>query len=145
MVLVEQGGRAKTRVLTDVTAKTLAGHIRENVDLGGTLHTDEFAMYTNVGREFKGGHKVVKHSIGQYTVPGSCGTNMAESYFALIKRGIYGNFHHVSAKHLQRYCEEFEFRWNNREMDDTGKVLTALKQSEGKRLMYKGTTSLAGI
>lgn len=55
----------------------------------------------------------------------------------MLKRGVYGTFHSVSKKHLQRYCDEFQFRWNNRKIDDGARVVVALTQVEGKRLTYR--------
>ena len=139
VALVERGGQVRTRVVADVTGKTLKGAIRESVAKESTIITDEYRSYNGIGAEFDGGHKTVNHSAGEYARPDGTNSNTVESYFALIKRGVYGNFHHVSKKHLFRYCAEFEFRWNNRHSDDTLRTLTALGQVSGKRLMYKGT------
>jgi len=73
--------------------------------------------------------------VGIY-VRGDIYTNTAESFFALIKRGVYGTFHAVSKKHLHRYISEFEFRWNHRKIDDGERTVAAIKSAEGKRLMY---------
>ena len=63
-------------------------------------------------------------------------TNTAESYFALMKRGVHGTFHHVSKHHLGRYCDEFSFRWTHRKMTDEERTTAALRATEGKRLTY---------
>ena len=63
--------------------------------------------------------------------------NTAEGYFALLKRGITGSFHHVSTKHLDRYCDEFCFRWDRRKMGDGARTAEAIRSAEGKRLMYR--------
>jgi hypothetical protein len=63
-------------------------------------------------------------------------TNTAESYFALLERGVYGTFHQVSKTHLPRYCAEFEFRRNHRGVEDGKWMETAIKRTAGKRLMY---------
>jgi len=68
---------------------------------------------------------------------GKASTNTVESYFALLKRGIMGTFHHVSKKHLHRYCDEFSFRWNHRKYTDEERTFKAVKCIEGKRLMYR--------
>ena len=60
-----------------------------------------------------------------------------ESVFSLIKRGVMGTFHSVSKKHLPNYLNEFEFRWNTRKVDDGERISRAVKQVEGKRLMYR--------
>ena len=63
-------------------------------------------------------------------------TNSVESYFALLKRGVHGTFHHISKRHLPKYCDEFSFRWNWRNVDDGNRTEQAVKGIEGKRLMY---------
>ncbi len=63
--------------------------------------------------------------------------NTAESIHALLKRGIIGTFHHVSKKHLHRYLNEFDFRFNNRKIADGERTLEAIKGFQGKRLVYK--------
>lgn len=96
--------------------------------------TDQAKCYITPGKRFKEHHSA-NHSVGEY-VRGNAYSNTAESFFALLKRGIYGNFHHVSGKHLPRYCDEFSFRWNNKEKTDGEVMQLAIKKSEGKRLYY---------
>ena len=57
--------------------------------------------------------------------------------FSLLKRGVYGTFHSVSRKHLPNYLNEFEFRYNTREMDDGNRISAAIRQVDGKRLEYR--------
>jgi ISXO2-like transposase domain len=68
---------------------------------------------------------------------GGAHVNTAESYFALLKRGVVGSFHHVSKEHLDRYCDEFSFRWDHRSITDSARTEIAIRQTEGKRLSYK--------
>lgn len=98
--------------------------------------TDEAAVYTKIGREFAE-HGVVVHSLKEYS-RGDVTTNTLESSFALLKRGLVGTFHHVSEAHLQRYVDEFDFRWNHRKTDDASRARSALASIGGKRLTYKG-------
>jgi transposase-like protein len=135
MALVERDGRIRNRVVERVNGETLKGAIREMVDKRSTIMTDEWAAYTGIGKEFKGGHKVVNHARKEY-VRGDVYTNTAESYFALLKRGVHGTFHHISKKHLPRYCDEFSFRWNSRKVSDGERMVQALLQVDGKRLTY---------
>lgn len=65
--------------------------------------TDEWPAYRGIGKEFNGGHEVVNHSKKEY-VRGNAYTNTVESYFAVRKRGVHGIYHHVSKKHLHKYC-----------------------------------------
>ena len=137
VALVERDGSVKSRVVADVTGNTLKVAIRENVSQTATIMTDENAAYNGIGADFAGGHKTVTHSAKEYARPDGTNTNTIESHFALIKRGVYGTFHHVSKKHLQRYCDEFAFRWNHRKVSDGERTLVALESVGGKRLMYR--------
>ena len=136
VALVERGGNVRARKITRVNAATLKGAIRENVDRSARIMTDEWSAYRGIGKEFVGGHHAVNHSQGEY-VRGDAHVNTGESFFALLKRGIYGSFHSVSKQHLDRYCDEFSFRWNHREIDDSARTKEAIKGVEGKRLSYR--------
>ena len=136
MVLVERNGRARTEVVKNVTGKTLKSVILANVDKSSTIMTDEWQSYNGIGKHFDGGHEVVNHGRREY-VRGDAYTNTSESFFALLKRGIVGAYHHVSQEHLHRYCNEFAFRWNNRKISDGERMATAIGMIGGKRLMYK--------
>jgi hypothetical protein len=99
--------------------------------------TDQAKQYVKVGREFAG-HEVVNHVKDEY-VRGNAHTNTVEGYFSILKRGITGTFHHVGAQHLQRYVNEFDFRYNTRArlgVNDTERAALLLKSIEGKRLTY---------
>jgi transposase-like protein len=137
VVLVERGGNARSHPVERVDAKCLKGAILSCVDRSATINTDELNSYDGIGANFAGGHQTVNHSAGQYVGPNGEHCNTAESYFALLKRGVYGTFHHVSKKHLHRYCDEFSFRWNGRKVTDKERREQAMKQVEGKRLYYK--------
>jgi hypothetical protein len=69
-------------------------------------------------------------------VRGDVYTNTAEGYFATLKRGLTGIYHHVSEEHLHRYLSEFDFRYNTRHVTDAERTRLALSQTVGKRLMY---------
>ena len=79
--------------------------------------------------------------IGEYTRKTADGVsvhnNTAESWNALLERSIIGAFHHVSPEHLARYCDEVEFRWNHREINDAERAADAIKNATGKRLTYR--------
>jgi transposase-like protein len=136
VVLLERNGRARGLVTCDVTAKTLRDHALKNADLSARLMTDENKSYKALGKKFKGGHQTVNHSEREYA-RGDVYSNTAESYFSLLKRGVYGVFHHVSPEHLHYYVSEFDFRWNRKKMTDTERTYDALRLTEGKRLFYR--------
>ncbi|HWM91421.1 MAG TPA: IS1595 family transposase [Thermoanaerobaculia bacterium] len=133
--LISRDGEARSTVVEDVKAKTLKGIIREEVE--GTAHimTDQMQSYHGLGREFAS-HGTVDHSAQEY-VRGVIHVNFSESYFSLFKRGIIGAFHHISRKHIQRYLEEFDFRWTRRKITDSERMLSAVAGTEGKRLYYR--------
>ncbi len=81
-------------------------------------------------------HETVNHGRKEYA-RGRVHTNTAEGWFALLKRGIMGAFHHVSEKHLDRYLDEFVFRYDRRNITDGERTAQALEGISGKRLMYK--------
>lgn len=136
VALVERDGNVRSMPVERVNAKTLKGAIRENVDRDSMILTDEWAAYKGIDKEFKHGHFTVNHGEGEYARDGAH-VNTAESYFALLKRGVYGSFHHVSKHHLHRYCDEFSFRWNRRKAADADRTEDALRMSQGRRLAYK--------
>jgi hypothetical protein len=67
-------------------------------------------------------------------------TNTVENYFSILKRGITGVYHHVGEQHLHRYLSEFNFRYNERKIDDDERSILALRGIEGKRLMYRDSS-----
>jgi len=133
---VERQGHIRRRVIPDVTAKTLKGAIREEVNRQSRIITDEYPQYKGIGDEFWGGHDTICHSTREF-VRGKIHTNTAESSHALVKRGIMGIYHNVSREYLHRYLWHFDFLWNTRKMNDGERTLLAMRAAEGKRLMYK--------
>jgi transposase-like protein len=134
--LVERGGRARAHVIYDLTAPTLKAAVRAHVDPSARLMTDENRAYIGLGSEFAGGHEVVNHSAGEYARDDAT-TNTVEGFFGLFKRGVMGSFHHISEKHMNRYLNEFSFRWDLRKVTDGERTVEAIKAAEGKRLMYR--------
>ncbi len=99
----------------ELTSEKFAEFIRNCVDTDNTvLMTDEFPAYKNMFRIMP--HMTVKHSSGQY-VDGYAHTNTIESFWALLKRGYYGQHHHFSKKYAPSYISHFAFKWENREND----------------------------
>ena len=84
---------------------------------------------------------MVNHAAGEYVKDdGKTHTQTVESFFAIMKRGVTGSFHSISEQHLQRYVNEFAFRWNTRSslgIEDTERAARAVKGAVGKRLTYR--------
>lgn len=135
VALVQRDGNVRSFVVQTVSAKSLKAVLNDNVHPSAKLMTDELAAYQKVGKEFSS-HESVNHGKYEY-VRGDVTTNTVEGFFSILKRGINGVYHHVSREHLNRYLAEFNFRYNNRKVDDAARVLSAISGFEGKRLMYK--------
>jgi len=133
--LVQREGEVRAKSVPNVKGQTLKDAIRENVDTSARIMTDQFMAYSGLAKEFAE-HGVVDHGAGEYA-RGDVYTNTAESYFSLLKRGVIGTFHHVSPQHLDRYVNEFGFRWNSRKSTDGVRVVRAIEGIEGKRLYYR--------
>ncbi len=138
VAVIQRDGEARTRVVRHVSSRNLMKTIQDNVDVESTIMTDDLRAYRNLDGIFYK-HEAVVHTKGEY-VRGNAHVNTCESFFALLKRGIHGSFHHVSKHHLHRYSTEFEFRWNTRKGTDAERELVALKLVEGKRLLYRTLT-----
>lgn len=138
LTLVERGGEARSKHVAEVTAETIRPFIVMTASRKSHLRTDESGVYWKVGEEFKS-HKTVVHSADEY-VRGDASTNAVESFFALFRRAIYGQFHHISEAHLHRYLIEADFKYNYRSAlgyDDVDRAAALLRGTKGKRLLYR--------
>ena len=135
MALVERGGGMRSRVIGRVTQKNLRKALNELVNKSAVLLTDELQGNKRLGPAFRGGHHTVCHSRGEYS-RGNVHVNSAEAYFALLKRGLRGTFHHVGRQHLGRYLDEFSFRWSHRKVSDGQRTEAAIRLAPGTRLVY---------
>jgi transposase-like protein len=133
---VERQGRIRRRIIADVSGTTLRFAIRRSVNNRARIVTDDFSSYKGIGPEYEGGHHTVAHSTKEY-VRGDIHTNTVESSFALVKRGLTGVYHSVSRDYLHRYLWQFDFMWNNRQLNDGERTSQLIAATEGKRLMYK--------
>ena len=111
---LQRDGAIRLKVVKGRDRETLQGFIRENV-AGDTkaIYTDELTSYIGIGDEDTE-HETVNHSAKEY-VRGDVHVNSMENVWSLLKRSIIGSYHQVSAKHLDAYLDELEFRFNNRE------------------------------
>jgi len=126
-------GHVSTEVVPNTKAETLKPIIMKMVEKGSILVTDEWYAYNGLNGEYK--HELVKHHEGNYTTKTGLSTNGLEGFWSLFKRGIFGIYHYASPKHLHRYCNEFGYRYNTRNIEDTERFTLSLTQMEG-RLTY---------
>jgi transposase-like protein len=140
VALIERDGVMQTRVVSNVTQHNLGKVLNECVSKDAIVNTDEHLAYVNPLKAWKQ-HNTVTHSQGEYSrrnADGSkSGINSCESFFSLLKRGVYGSWHHVSREHLPKYANEFAFRWNTRFQTDGERMESAIGMVTGKRLTYK--------
>lgn len=136
--LVERDGSVRSFHVATVNSKTLRPILREQISQSARLNTDEGGSYRGAKKDFEA-HETVNHLREEY-VRGQVHTNTVEGYFSILKRGIYGVYHHVSPEHLERYLSEFDFRYSHRKIDDTTRAQKALKGIDGKRLTYRRPT-----
>lgn len=132
MGAVERNGRATAEPINGTTRADIHNFICGNVNPGSTLYSDDHSGYQEL-ENYK--HEIVNHASGEY-VKGVIHTNNIESFWALLKRGHYGIFHSISAKHLHRYLSEFEARWDMKKMDGLARVDALLEATPGLRLTY---------
>lgn len=108
---LERGGKVKAQKASDRKAKTLNRIINKAVAEGSVVMTDDWVGYRRLSHKFT--HGFVNHSAGIY-VWEDAHTNTIEGFWSLFKRGIIGQYHQVSERYLNRYLDEFCFRYNNR-------------------------------
>ncbi len=133
--MVERGGNLHAVVTGDTGSATLMNLVRKHIDIDATVYTDEHMPYRTLPKiGYK--HGSVNHGVKEF-VNGMASTNTAESFWSHLKRGINGIYHHVSPKHLQKYCDEYSYRWNTREMTDGERFEDWFGNLNGKRLTYK--------
>jgi transposase-like protein len=141
----EHDSRAQTIALNNgekVDGRTVGAKLRTHTDPDKTiLMTDDSSIYDRVGQNFKEHHSV-NHSAEEYVRRDPDGhlvtTNTAEGLFANLQRQINGTHHHTSKRHLPKYLEEFDYKYNTRQQSDIERTEAAIDNIEGKRLtLYK--------
>ncbi len=125
--------KVKARVVNRTDAETLQSFVTANTESDAVVYTDEARAYQGLPRQ----HETVNHSVSEY-VNGMAHTNGIESFWALLKRGYHGTYHHMSEKHLDRYVTEFAGRHNIRERDTIDQMARVVTGMARKRLTYQG-------
>lgn len=131
--MVERGGKLNAKQVENVRHETLSTQIINHVKDSAKLYTDEWLGYRGLERIYD--HGVVKHNQSEY-VNGRIHTNTIEGFWSLLKRGIVGVYHFTSKKHLQKYVDEFVFRYNTRNISTNDRFNLLLLNLEN-RLTYK--------
>lgn len=142
--LIQRDGKVKTFVVSDTNSDTLHKIMGDNVEEGSILVTDAYRSYNGLDTRYT--HVTVKHGGGGYTVTignDKFHTNNIENFWSIFKRGIIGIYHFVSVKHLERYCQEFGYRYNRRDLTGVEKFDAALYQVATTRITYNTLTGKA--
>ena len=129
--MLQRGGKIIAKVVADTKVKSLRPHIDKYIVRGSTICTDEW-NYGNLDEHYT--HQRVFHAAKVYAI-GDNHTNTIEGFWSLLKRGIIGIHHLTSRKHLQRYVNEFTFRYNTRKISEKERFDLLLQNTE-RRLKY---------
>src|SRR5437870_10009767 len=131
-------GETKAKVVQSVSSQDLLPAIKEAVTPGSVVFTDSWCGYHGLKGYL---HRVINHSGGVY-VQGDAHTNSIESFWALFKRGYHGIYHYMSPKHLQRYLDEFTFRFNRQKTPMLNVFSSVVENvAESTKLPYKELTA----
>jgi transposase-like protein len=136
--VLQRGGSVRSQHVEHVNAENLRPIVEQTVSEDAHLMTDDSTVLKSIGKNRR--HSQVNHSAKEYSrmEGGECiSTNSVESFFALLKRGHYGIYHHWSRRYLPNYLREFDWRYNVRRLNDRQRAAIALKMTSGKRLMLR--------
>lgn len=131
--IIERGGQLRAIKVLNTRGYSLRPFIVNNVEFGSTVHTDEWWGYRGLSRIFK--HQFINHGEGEYSKDG-VHTNSIEGFWSLLKRGVIGIYHSMSDKHLQKYVDEFVFRYNTRGYSENFRF-DAMLNNINSHLTYK--------
>lgn len=127
--------KVKVSAVAATDKPSLQDFVHRNTEDTAVIYTDEARAYTGMNRQ----HEAVKHSAGEY-VRDMAHTNGIESFWAMLKRGYVGTYHHFSEKHRGRYAWEFAGRHNLRSLDTIDQMAVLAQGALGKRLGYMDLT-----
>jgi transposase-like protein len=130
--MVERGGEVRTFVVDSRRKKELQRNIREQVEVGAAIFSDELKSYDGLESDFQ--HCVINHAV-EYA-NGNVHTNTMENFWSLLKRGLHGTYISVEPFHLFRYLDEQAARYNTRKLTDAERFDIAVRQIVDKRLTY---------
>jgi transposase-like protein len=136
MGMLERGKTVRAAVIEERTKAVMQPIVRENVESGSQVHSDEWASNWRMDDEYT--HNVINHL--EAYVDGNVHTNGIENFWSLLKRTIGGTYVSVEPFHLFRYVDEQAFRFNNRGMDDGLRFQFAMRHIVGRRLTYAELT-----
>ena len=134
--MLERGGTVRTAVIEERTKKAMQPIIRENVEQGSLICSDEFGPAWSMDSEST--HEFINHL--EAYVRDNVHTNGMENFWSLLKRTVHGTYVAVEPFNLFRYVDEQAFRYNNRNMDDLQRFVFGMRHIIGRRLTYAELT-----
>lgn len=145
MGILERGGRVRTKVIADRQKETLQPIVRQHVEPGANLYTDEMGGYKGLAKDYL--HEIIDHAV-EY-VNGRIHTNGMENFWSLLKRGLAGTYVSVEPFHLFRYLDEQVFRYTHRatkkkNVTDADRFDLVVRKVAGKRLTFAELTGKVG-
>jgi len=132
---VQRNGKVLTFVVPNTTSDIIHPIMQDHVAEGSTVITDYYRSYIGIGDGYN--HVRVKPDPETYKTVGDLHTNTIENFWSTFKRGYVGIYHYMSPKHLNRYTNEFGYRYNNREFKGVEKFVDMVKNSGKVRLTYE--------
>jgi transposase-like protein len=133
--ILQKDGKIRVQPMVDNSRETLVPLLKNNISADATVVTDGLRAYHKLGDVFKH-HVIVNHNNDEWVKDGFT-TNDIESFWAIFKRGITGVYHQLSDKHLQRYCDEYSQRFNNRKDKNIDRFAEAVSKTANTRITYK--------
>jgi transposase-like protein len=137
-----EAGRARSFHITHIDHTNIRAALVTNAHRSSILMTDDARFYNRIGEEFAS-HETTIHSNREFSRGSGNHSNTAENFFSILKRGVVGTYHHMSATHMHRYLAEFDLRYSTKDKSDTERAGDILKGMEGRRLTYRRINDLA--
>ncbi len=127
--VLQRKGEVRLQIIGDTSRASLIPFLSKHVKPNTVMCTDTWKGYNGLQKNYF--HLRVDHSKGEYKRGMVC-TNGIENFWSQLKRGIDGIYHHVTPKHLERYCDEFAYRYNSRKIADVDRFTYVLTHCEGR-------------
>ena len=137
-----EAGRARSFHVTHIDHTNIRAALVTNAHRSSHLRTDDARFYFGIGSEFAS-HKTTIHSNREFSRGDGNHSNTAENFFSILKRGVVGVYHHMSATHMHRYLAEFDMRYSTKSITDGERAALIVKGMVGRRLTYRRTDALA--
>lgn len=142
--IVQRGGKVVAQKIDDITKKEIFAFLESHVYNRSKVFSDDATYYTGLKRKYD--HRKVVHKTWEWARREgkiNVHTNTIESVWAIVKRGLYGTFHHVSKHRLNKYLDEFCFRYTWRKVSDAVRFQQALDNTDGRLKWYFKNSSTA--